>query len=118
MRFRELVRFALRGLRRQKARTLLTTLGVAVGACMLAFSVSLGVGLRGLVHREFHTRPSFWEIHVQPGLLPPPLAESEIPPEKVKVQGAFEGERATRLRGQLVRRYQARNLGTPPATLT
>ena len=47
MRTSDLIRSAVGGLWRQKARTALTLLGVAVGGCALAFSLSLGIGLRG-----------------------------------------------------------------------
>src|SRR5436190_17228444 len=117
MRFRELVRFALRALRRQKVRTLLTTLGVAVGACTLAFSISLGVGLREFVDREFRSRPGFWEIYVLPGTQPVPVAENEIPEQHIAVEGRFNDERRQRIRWQLIQRYRQSHVPRSPAEL-
>lgn len=117
MRFFDQLRFAFRGLRRQKARTLLTTLGVAVGACTLAFSISLGIGLRDFVDREFRERPGFWEVHVSPGIAPAPVAETEIPPQHTRVEGTFNAERMARLRYQLIQRYQQRHSPKAPAAL-
>ncbi len=114
----ELIRLALRSLRRQRARTLLTTLGVAVGACSLASSVSLGVGLRALINREFRERPGFWEVQVHTGHFPPPIPESDIPADKVKVEGEFDAARMHRIRRQLVERYQRDHTTQPLAKLT
>lgn len=80
MRLGGLVRFALGGLWRQKVRTGLTVAGVAVGACGLAFSLALGIGLREFIDREFKGRPAFWTVHVHPGG-GKPVAEADIPPE-------------------------------------
>ena len=33
----------------------------------LAFSLSLGFGLRAYIDREVRARPAFWTVHVQPG---------------------------------------------------
>lgn len=98
MRFLDLTRFAVGGLWRQKVRTTLTILGVAVGACSLAFSLSLGVGLRRVITNEFHSRPGFWELHVTPG---PPRAVAGPPPAPVKVPDGIGPERAARLRKTL-----------------
>lgn len=118
MRFRERLRFALRGLRRQPVRTLLTALGVAVGACTLAFSIALGVGLRDLIDREFHSRPGFWEIGVMPGKVPPPVPESEIPSRFLAVEGSFDAAQAGRIRRQLVQRYQNSHRQGDPAEIS
>lgn len=118
MRIRELLRLALRGLRRQTTRTLLTMLGVAVAACLLAFSVSLMFGLRGMVEREFRERPGFWEIEVRPGDRPPPLPVEQIPPEAISVEGQFDHARMQRIRFVLAERYRRNNATSPPAELT
>ncbi len=60
MRLPDLARAAFGGLWRQKARTLLTLTGVVVGTCSFAFSLSLGVGLRAMIDREFRKRDEFW----------------------------------------------------------
>ena len=64
MRTRDVFLSAVGGLWRQKARTTLTLLGVSVGACALAFSLSLGIGLRALIDNEFRSRDEFWWVTV------------------------------------------------------
>jgi putative ABC transport system permease protein len=112
MRFVDLVRFALGGLRRQRVRTFLTVLGVAVGATSLAFSLSLGVGLRRVITNEFHSRPGFWELHVTTG---PMLPAGEVPADRVAVPDGVNADRSARLKDQLARRAQ-RELPAMPAT--
>lgn len=114
MRFLDLIRFAVGGLWRQKVRTALTVLGVAVGACSLAFSLSLGVGLRRVITNEFHSRPGFWQVQVHGGQERPaaaPAAEAKVPP-------GVTGARAERMRELLAARGQAEVPKTPPVLLT
>ena len=116
MRLTDLIRSAVGGLWQQKVRTALTLTGVAVGASSLAFSLSLGVGLRGMVDREFKSRPGFWEIDVHPGRAG--RAAADPPPEKVAVAGDLSADRKARIREQLVGRYQALEGPGDPAPLT
>ena len=89
MRKSDLIRSALGGLWRQKARTSLTQLGVAVGSCALAFSLSLGLGLRALIDNEFKSRDDFWWVTVFPANRGQTLIdEKDIPPEKIEVKPA------------------------------
>lgn len=115
MRFPDLVRFALGGLWRQKIRTALTILGVAVGATSLAFSLSLGVGLRRVITNEFHSRPGFWEVHVATG---PGRPIGEVPAEKVKVPAEIEPGRAARIREVLEQRAKQALPSKPAHPLT
>ena len=117
MRPTNLARFAAGGLWRQKARTALTVLGVAVGAAGLAFSVALGLGLRAYIDREFRGRPAFWTVHVQPGR-GVPVPEADIPPDAVAVRGEMSPERRARLRAGRVEQYQGQHRVGPPAKLT
>lgn len=55
---------AIQGLWRQKVRSFLTLLGIVLGALALAFSVSLTLGLRAFITREFHSRAEFWRVLV------------------------------------------------------
>jgi putative ABC transport system permease protein len=114
----DLIRSAVGGLWRQKARTALTLLGVAVGGCALAFSLSLGIGLRGLIDREFHGRPGFWQVHVRVARQGSAIPESDIPPEKVAVEGRMSEERRQRLRAKKVQQYQESHPRQPPVPLT
>jgi putative ABC transport system permease protein len=95
MRLPDLVRFAVGGLWRQKVRTALTVLGVAVGATSLAFSLSLGVGLRRVITNEFHSREGFWEVHVTSDRY---QTVGEVPADTVKVPDGVGPDRAARLR--------------------
>lgn len=101
----QLLKFALGGLWRQKVRTSLTLVGVSVGTCALAFSVSLGLGLRAFIDTEFKGRDDFWRVVVR--VDEPPPDESAIPPEKVAVAGTMSDERRARIREALVDRFQS-----------
>ena len=117
MRLTDLIKSAAGGLWRQKVRTALTLTGVAVGACSLAFSLSLGVGLREMIDREFKSRPGFWEVEVTPAWARGPGA-GDPPPEQVAVRGDLSPDRAARIRGQLVDRYWQRHGLREPVPLT
>ncbi|HEV3438187.1 MAG TPA: FtsX-like permease family protein [Gemmata sp.] len=103
MRYGELARFALGGLWRQKVRTALTLVGVTVGTCALAFSLSLGFGLRAFIENEFKSRDDFWRLIVHIEEPPPDL--SGVPPDKTIVRGDMSETRRQRIREALVDRY-------------
>ena len=116
MTIRELTRFALGGLWRQKVRTCLTLIGVTVGTAALAFSLSLGLGLRAFIDTEFQGRDEFWRVTVHVDE-PPPDAK-DAPADKVAVRGNVAPERAERIREALVDRYVSRRQRRPPIPLT
>lgn len=118
MRPPDLIRSAVGGLWRQKARTTLTLLGVAVGACALAFSLSLGIGLRGMIDREFQSRPTFWQVHVHVAYRGSAIPEADIPPDKLAVAGEMSADRRARLRARKVQEYQDTHPRRPPVPLT
>lgn len=118
MRLGQLTRFVGGALLRQKGRTLLTLVGVAVGATSLAFTLSLGLGLRAMIDREFEGRASFWEVTVMPASRGAATPEADIPPDRVAVPPEITGERRERLRNSLVRGYQQSHPRTPPRPLT
>ena len=110
MRKSDLIRSALGGLWRQKARTSLTLLGVAVGSCALAFSLSLGLGLRALIDNEFKSRDDFWWVTVFPANRGQTLIdEKDIPPEKIEVKGEMPEDRRDRIRQRLIGEYRQYN---------
>jgi putative ABC transport system permease protein len=109
------VRFALGGLWRQKVRTGLTLVGVAVGTAALAFSLALGIGLRAFIDREFHERDAFWRVSVR--VAEPPPDPDRVPAEKVTVAGDVAPDRRARLREALARRYLRDEARTPPRPL-
>jgi putative ABC transport system permease protein len=107
MRTRDLIGTALGGLWRQKARSALTLLGVAVGATALAYTLALGVGLREFIENEFKSRREFWTVRVTPiDYGRPQFPEADIPPEEVAVSGDLPADRRERLRKRLVLDYQ------------
>ena len=118
MRTGDLIRSAVGGLWRQKARTALTLTGVAVGGCALAFSLSLGIGLRALIDHEFRSRPGFWQVYVHPTRNGPPIPEADVPPEKLAVSGAMSEDRRARLRAQKLKQYRQSQPSRPPIPLT
>src|SRR5439155_12448487 len=100
MTLRLLAGFALQGLWRQKVRTALTLVGVTVGTCALAFSLSLGLGLRAFIDKEFQGRDDFWRIvvHATDSTADP----DDIPPAKLAVPETIAPDRRARLRDALV----------------
>ena len=116
MRTRELIRFAVGGLWRQKVRTALTLVGVTAGTCALAFSVSLGLGLRAFIDKEFQGREEFWRIRVRAG--EPSYDPAGIPPERIDVKGSMADDRRGRIREGLIRKYISEGGRRPPVMLT
>lgn len=119
MRLRELTRFALGGLWRQKVRTILTLIGVTVGTCALAFSLALGLGLRAFIDSEFQGRRDFWRIHVH--LAEPDVDVKSVPEndrDKVTVHGQMTEERRARIEKALLEKYLSISFRKPPALLT
>lgn len=116
MSFFQLLKFALGGLWRQKVRTALTLVGVTVGACALAFSSALGLGLRAFVDTEFKSRDDFWWVSVC--VDQPQPDESGVPPEKIAVAGQMSDERRERIREALLEDYQSGRPAKPPKLLT
>lgn len=116
MRLRELTRFAVSGLCRQKVRTSLTLIGVTVGTCALVFSLALGIGLRAFIEREFQGKEDFWRVSVSVGA--PATDPASIPPEKIAVHGTMSEARKVRIREILTQRYLNQGPQKSPTLLT
>lgn len=116
MTVRELTRFAIGGLWRQKVRTALTLVGVTVGTCAMAFSLALGLGMRAFIENEFKGRDDFWRVTVH--VDEPPADPKDAPPDKVAVRGAVSDARKERIREALLDRYVAARQRKPPIPLT
>ncbi|WP_020470578.1 ABC transporter permease [Zavarzinella formosa] len=117
MRFTDHFVLAVRGLWRQKLRSALTVVGVAVGACALAFTISLGIGLRHMVDSQLKLRAEYWQVEVRApeyDLVP----EKDIPPEMIAVPAGINGPRRDRVREMLVREYQQLHPRRPANLLT
>lgn len=97
---------AVRGLWRQKVRSALTVTGVAVGACALAFSVSLGLGLRHMIDEQHKKRADFWHVAVSPRDRHDVAPAAEIPPERIEPPAGVTGERRERVRAKLIEAYR------------
>src|SRR3954465_15941153 len=96
----QLLKFAISGLWRQKVRTGLTLVGVSVGTCALAFSLSLGLGLRAFIDTECKGRDDFWRGLVR--IDEPPPDEGAGPRERKTVIGEMSDERRARIREALI----------------
>ncbi|WP_439628084.1 ABC transporter permease [Gemmata sp.] len=116
MTVRELTRFAVGGLWRQKVRTALTLVGVTVGTCAMAFSLALGLGMRAFIDTEFQSRDDFWRVVVH--VDEPPADPKDAPPEKIAVRGDVSDARKERLSEALLDRYAATRQRKPPVPLT
>lgn len=112
---RQLVRFALSGLWRQRVRTALTLVGVTAGTAALAFSLALGLGLRGFVDTEFRGREDFWRVQVRAG--EPTADPARLPADEVGVRGAFAPDRAARLQDARLQKYLTDRARVPPVLL-
>lgn len=102
-------KFAVGGLWRQKVRTALSLVGVCVGACALAFSLALGLGLRAFIDTEFQSRDDFWRVTVRADDRKLTGGATDAPPPEVDAR--VPGERRDRLRARLTER---RNVLNPP----
>jgi len=98
---------AIQGLWRQKVRSFLTLLGIVLGALALAFSVSLTLGLRAFITREFHGRAEFWRVLVHADPTDGDVAAA--PAAVVTIRGTIAPERQVRLQAALAERYFSRH---------
>ena len=107
MKLADVLRSSLESLLRQKSRTSLTVLGVAVGATALAFTLALGVGLRAFIENEFRSRAEFWHILVMPkGWNEENIPDSDVPAGKLAMPDDVPAERRERLRKKLMQDYK------------
>jgi putative ABC transport system permease protein len=117
MRNADLIRLALSALWQQKTRTALTTLGVTLGSCMLAFSLSIGQGVNDALKRQFHERDDLRRIQVYGGRGSRDDDDAAIPPEAIEVHGIMSEEKRARIRKLLAREWHAFNTHRPPIPL-
>lgn len=88
----DLLTLPLASLRRQKLRTLLTTLGVVFGAFVLAASLSIGQGVQETIDRESHRSDVARRVDVTPRW------KSAAPKPDEPVPGVMSDARRDRLR--------------------
>jgi putative ABC transport system permease protein len=99
------MRFALSALFQQKVRTLLTVLGVVIGAFVLSMSLSIGQGVEEVAMRQLRRNDQLRKIEVMPGYGD---RDSGIPPEELQVKGSMSDAKRQRLRDGLIRRWNFR----------
>src|SRR5262245_31332221 len=117
MRNADLLRMALAALWQQKTRTVLTTLGVTLGACMLTFSLSIGQGVQDALNKQFRAHDDLRRIQVYGGRGMRDHDEAGVPPEAIDVKGEMSDEKRARIRAQLVRRWRDLNGRRAPIPL-
>ncbi len=117
MRSSDLWRLAFSGMWRQKTRTLLTLLGVALGACMLTFSLSIGEGVQNAVSAQFRKHDDLRRIHIYGGGGRLNPDETGIPAQAIEVKGHMSPERRARIRKMLVQQWHDFNTRRPPTPL-
>lgn len=117
MRYSDLLHLAFSGLWRQKTRTLLTLLGVALGACMLTFSLSIGQGVQDAVNAQFRRHDDLRRIHIYGGGAKANPDETGIPPREIEVKGEMSPERRARIRKMLIQQWHSFNTRRPATLL-
>jgi putative ABC transport system permease protein len=115
MRIADILGLALSALWQQKARTLLTTLGVIFGSFVLAASLSIGHGVQETIERESRRSKQLRKVDVQPQWQG---RQSDIPAEQVRVEGRLNDARRQRIRTALVNRKRNFNPRGPGVPLT
>ncbi len=98
MRFADILGLALSALWQQKARTVLTTLGVVFGSFVLAASLSVGQGVRDTIMRQSRRSDYLRRIDVMPGWGRRP---EDGPQEEPPVRGPMSDAKRERLRQAL-----------------
>ena len=111
MRLIDLLSMPFASLRRQKLRTLLTTLGVVFGAFVLAASLSIGQGVQETIDRESHRNDVARRVDVSPKWNP------AAPKPDEPVPGAMSDARRDRLRQGLAEATPG-SAGRPRSSLT
>jgi putative ABC transport system permease protein len=97
----DLVGLALSALWQQKARTLLTTLGVVFGSFVLVASLSVGQGVRDTIMRESRRSDYLRRVEVRPGW---GRRQEDVPPEETPVRGEMSDAKRERIRRALASR--------------
>jgi putative ABC transport system permease protein len=108
----------LSSLRRQKLRTTLTLLGVAIGIATLVASVSVGLGVRRIIEDGFKKQHRLRAITVYPGFDRASDEYAGIPSDEIRVDGQMSDERRERLRRRLAREWRMRHTALSPKPLT
>jgi putative ABC transport system permease protein len=114
VRIADVFRLALGALWQQKARTVLTTLGVIFGSFVLVVSLSIGQGVQETILREASKYGDLRKIIVHPIW----KSKTDTPPKPVEVRGKMSEERRRRLEQALTNRGQGHSYREPETPLT
>jgi putative ABC transport system permease protein len=110
----DLLGLALSALWQQKARTLLTTLGVVFGSFVLAASLSVGQGVRETIGSAGRRSDYLRRVEVRPrwGRRP-----EDVPPEETPVAGEMSDAKRARIRKALAARRAGPDQNGPAVPL-
>jgi putative ABC transport system permease protein len=114
VRFADLVRLGLSALAQHKLRTTLTTLGVLFGTFVLAASLSVRLGVRATILRQYRRFGELRQIQVSPGY----PKDDGAPAREVEPRGRMSAARRARLGKELRRRWNQQHRATPTVRLT
>ena len=109
MRFADLVRLGLSALAQHKLRTTLTTLGVLFGTLVLAASVSVRLGVKATIVRQYLRFGELRQIWVSPDFSAP----GGPPAEEVRARGRMSEARRRRIEQELRRRWRPQRPPSP-----
>jgi putative ABC transport system permease protein len=111
----DILGLALAALWQQKARTLLTTLGVLFGSFVLTASLSVGQGVRETIGRASRLSDYLRRVEVRPNW---DRRAEEVPPEETRVRGEMSDAKRERIRKALAARRGGYNPNMPAVPLT
>jgi putative ABC transport system permease protein len=111
----DILGLALSALWQQKARTLLTTLGVIFGSFVLAASLATSQGVQEAMERISHRSDYLRRIDVRPEW---GSKESDIPADELRVTGTMDDAKSARIHKALVERKTRYSGGGPRTPLT
>ncbi|MFO0845984.1 MAG: ABC transporter permease [Gemmataceae bacterium] len=94
IRTRDALGLALTALWQRRTRTLLTTVGVAVGSFVLLASLAVGRGVQDVILRQLRKQDQLRRISVWPG----GRGRPKVKLEDIEVEGQMSDDRRTRLR--------------------
>jgi len=114
----DLIAFGLFSLRRQKLRTCLTILGVAIGTATLVVSIAVGEGVRVTLQDQFRAEERLRQITVFPASESSDDSFDGIPESILETPGEMSEAKRERIRKMLAQRWRRENTTPTPKPLT
>lgn len=115
LRLADLLKLSTGSLSQHKGRTMMTLLGVILGAFLLVVSLSVGQGMHVAVKRTLSFNGELKIINVYPDWS---ADTDDIPPEELEVEGDWDEATRARLREKLVLQWPADHGYRPRNSLT